>query len=198
MHLPRPPNFLRHAGSRMLAALLALLCCLAGSPSSTTTHAAERAAGENQIKAAFLSNFAKFITWQGPRPHAGEEFAIAVFGDAPFAEELRAVVRGRSIGGRLVRVRLVHVLADAAAMDVLFIPEGLEDEARPHLPRLGRLGVLTVGESQRCAEIGGIINFQMQSGKIKFSINRRAADEAGLKVSPQLLKLAIMEGGAAR
>ncbi len=197
MHLPRPPNFLRHAGRRMLAALLALLCCLAGSPSATT-HAAERAAEENQIKAAFLSNFAKFITWQGARPHAGEEFAIAVFGDAPFAEELRSVVRGRSIGGRLVRVRLVHMLGDAAAMDVLFIPDGMEDEARPHLPRLGRLGVLTVGESLRCAEIGGIINFQMQAGRIKFSINRRAAEQAGLKVSPQLLKLAILEGGAAR
>lgn len=181
----------------MLAALLALLCCLAGSPSATT-HAADRAAGENQIKAAFLSNFAKFISWEARRPHSGEEFAIGVFGDAPFAEELRSVVRGRSIGGRLVRVRLLHMLADATALDVLFIPEGMEDEAHPHILRLRRLGVLTVGESQRCAEIGGIINFQLQSGKIKFSINRRAAEEAGLKVSPQLLKLAILEGGAAQ
>ncbi|MGV3658756.1 MAG: YfiR family protein [Prosthecobacter sp.] len=184
-----PPRF----RTRLARALLILAICMLG---GADLESADRAAGESQIKAAFLSNFAKFISWQGARPNPGGDFAIGVLGDDPFADELRSLVRGRSIGGRSVRVKVLHVLADAMLMDVLFVPAGLEQEMSGHVSGLRRSGVLTVGESPRFAEMGGIINFQLQSGKIRFAINREAAAQAGLKISPQLLKLSIGEGGA--
>ncbi len=178
--------------ARLARALLILALCMGG---GTLLESADRAAGESQIKAAFLSNFAKFISWQGARPNTGGDFAIGVLEDDVFADELRTLVSGRSIGGRSVQVRLLHSLADAVRMDVVFVPAGQEHDMGAHLASLRRSGVLTVGESRRFAELGGIINFQLQSGKIRFSINRQAAAEAGLKISPQLLKLALGEGG---
>lgn len=157
---------------------------------------ADRSAGESQIKAAFLSNFAKFISWQGARPNPGGDFAIGVLGDDDFADELRSLVRGRSISGRAVQVKTLPALSDPPRMDVVFVPAGHEQDMSMHVASLRRAGVLTVGESARFAEMGGIINFQMQAGKIRFAINRQAAAEAGLKISPQLLKLSIGEGGA--
>lgn len=173
--------------------LLALVVCMLD---GQTLESADRAAGEGQIKAAFLSNFAKFISWQGARPNSAGDFAIGVLGDDLFADELRTLVRGRSIGGRSMRVKLLHALSDAMLMDVLFVPAGLEHGMSTHISGLRRSGVLTVGESPRFAEMGGIINFQIHSGKIRFAINREAAAGAGLKISPQLLKLSLGEGGA--
>lgn len=182
----------RHRG-RLTRALIILAICMLGRP---TLESADRAAGESQIKAAFLSNFAKFISWQGARPNPDGEFAIGVLSDDVFAHELRTLVRGRSIGGREVQVKVLRALVDALVMDVVFVPAGMEDDMGAHLSSLRRSGVLTVGESPRFAELGGIINFQLKTGKIRFSINREAAASAGLKISPQLLKLSIGEGGA--
>lgn len=179
--------------TRLARRLLFLAIAMLG---SLDLEAADRASGEGQIKAAFLSNFAKFISWQGTRPNPGGDFAIGVLGDGVFADELSELVRGRSIAGRSVRVKLLHALGDALPMDVVFVPAGHEHDMSAHVSSLRRSGVLTVGESPRFAEMGGIINFQMQSGKIRFAINRQAAAEAGLKISPQLLKLSIGEGGA--
>lgn len=179
--------------SRLARALLILAISML---SSLELKAADRAAGEGQIKAAFLSNFAKFISWQGPRPNSDGDFSIGVLGDGSFADELRELVRGRSISGRAVRVKLLHALADALPMDVVFVPSGMETDMSTHVESLRKSGVLTVGESARFAELGGIINFQLQAGKVRFAINRQAAAEAGLKISPQLLKLSLGEGGA--
>jgi hypothetical protein len=51
--------------------------------------------------------------------------------------------------------------------------------------------VLTVGETDAFLERGGVIAFAMEGGKLRFSINAAAADRAGLKLSSQLLKLAV-------
>ncbi len=179
--------------ARLARALVILVFCVLGGP---LLESADRAAGESQIKAAFLSNFAKFISWQGARPNSGSEFAIGVLGDDGFANELRALVRDRSIGGRAVQVKMLHALSDALRMDVVFVPAGMEGDMGAHGSSLLRSGVLTVGESPRFAEMGGIINFQLKAGKVRFAINREAAAGAGLKISPQLLKLSIGEGGA--
>ncbi len=54
--------------------------------------------------------------------------------------------------------------------------------------------ILTVGESDAFLDKGGIINFVLEQGKVRFEINDRAAEEAGLKISSKLLRLAKREG----
>ncbi|OYW28850.1 MAG: hypothetical protein B7Z47_05405, partial [Chthoniobacter sp. 12-60-6] len=140
-------------------------------------------------KAAFLYNFTKFITWPGARPT--NEFVIGVLGNDAFADELRPLVRGRTIGGRPVRVRQMGSMAEAWQLEVLFVPAGYEDKVAGQLRQVQRAGVLTVGETAEFAALGGVITFHRQGGKIRFAINRASAAEAGLKISPQLLKLAV-------
>jgi hypothetical protein len=50
--------------------------------------------------------------------------------------------------------------------------------------------VLLVGESNGFATNGGAINFFSDGNKIRFEINPRAAEAAGLRVSSQLLRVA--------
>jgi hypothetical protein len=49
---------------------------------------------------------------------------------------------------------------------------------------------LTVGDTDRFVETGGMINFVKEGKKIRFEINEAAAKRAGLRVSSKLLSLA--------
>jgi hypothetical protein len=51
--------------------------------------------------------------------------------------------------------------------------------------------VLTVGETERFTQTGGMINFIMEGNKIRFEINDETAKKAGLKISSKLLSLAL-------
>ena len=52
--------------------------------------------------------------------------------------------------------------------------------------------MLTVGEMERFAAAGGMINFTMQEHKGRFEIYVDVTQRAGLKLSSQLLKLATI------
>lgn len=55
--------------------------------------------------------------------------------------------------------------------------------------------VLTVGNMNTFAPQGGMIAFVTIDGKIRFRINPKAVETAGLTISSQLLKLAVIPGG---
>ena len=147
---------------------------------------------EYQVKAAFLYNFAKFVHWPQSR-FAGPEspLVIGVLRSNPFGAELEKAVSGRQINGRSVVVRLVTGSAAARQTHLLFV--GSEEDANfaDLQPTLVGQAVLTVGESTSFARQGGIITFTPQDGTVRFAINRQTADQAGLKISAQLQKLAI-------
>jgi len=55
--------------------------------------------------------------------------------------------------------------------------------------------ILTISEIDDFCTQGGIIQLVPRRGKVRFFINREAADDAGLTLSSQLLKMArIVEG----
>jgi hypothetical protein len=76
-------------------------------------------------------------------------------------------------------------------VDILFVPAGEERRLANDLKFLHQAAVLTVGETSQFAALRGIITFSMDADRIRFEINRGASQSAGLKISPQLLKLAL-------
>ena len=51
--------------------------------------------------------------------------------------------------------------------------------------------ILTIGESENFIDLGGIINFLIIDGKVRFEIDHEAARRSNLKVSSDLLALAV-------
>jgi hypothetical protein len=138
---------------------------------------------EYRLKAAFLYNFAKFVEW----PIADRDrFTICVVGADGVAEELAGVVAGKQVAELPVAVE--RVAADApAGCQILFVTAAAEAE---DAARRAGAGVLTVGEGPDFAARGGMIAFTQEENRLRFEINKRAAQEAGLQVSSKLLKLA--------
>jgi hypothetical protein len=74
---------------------------------------------------------------------------------------------------------------------VLFISLSERDHLTQLLAMLHGAPVLTVGDMDRFAELGGMINLiTTEDNHIRFDINKKAIERAKLKAPSQLLRLA--------
>jgi hypothetical protein len=155
---------------------------------ATLASADSSVAKEYKVKAAFIYNFAKFVEWPAQKL-AGDSapIVIGVLGSNPFGDELENALKGRQVNGRPVVVRQFDNPEAAKAAHLLFV--SLNDESKLR-KALKEYGVLTVGQSELFARNGGIITFTFEDDKLRFEINIGAAEQAGLKISAQLQKLA--------
>lgn len=146
--------------------------------------------GETLLKAAFLYNFAKFVEWpEKALPNEAETFAICVIGDEPMTQAVDRMLRDKQVQGRTVVTRPLSSVGDAAGCHILFVDAAAVEvaERTGHFPKL--LPILTVGESDRFIQSGGVIKFFVEDGKLRFEISPQAAARAQLKISSKLLKL---------
>jgi YfiR/HmsC-like len=144
---------------------------------------------EYQVKAAFLFNFAKFVEWPPEAPAGPLQICVAgrnVFGDA-----LVETVRGETINGRPLAVRVI--LEPEPGCHIIFVPRGAA--AAAYLRAAGSSPSLTVGESPEFISQGGIVNFRLEGTSVRFEIDPEAAERAGLRISSRLLRLARAPGG---
>jgi hypothetical protein len=135
---------------------------------------------ENQVKAAFLYNFLKFVDW----PTAQDSpWVIGVVGSDAFAGILVDTVRGKTVKGYPVTIKRLTNLAGGGGCQIVFVPTPAQ--AVIAMPP----GVLTVGGYPHFVDAGGIVGFYLEEGRVRFEIQAEAAKAAGLRVSAQLLKL---------
>lgn len=145
---------------------------------------------EYRVKAAFLFNFARFTTWPPTEPAAGP-FVIGCFSDPEFMQVLEATVAGKTLGTRAIMVKRVTAADDLRECQLLFVGHAQDDKALALLQRAIEAHVLTVGESDDFNIRGGMIQLVTAGGGVKFAINQRRAERAGLKISSKLLELAL-------
>ena len=145
---------------------------------------------EYRLKAAFLYNFAKFVEW--PAEALSDEkatFILGVLGENdPFGPALESI-RGKTVRGKILTIKRFEGLQDLAACHILFIASSEKEQLEEALEFLEGSSVLTVGEMERFAEMGGIINFVVKKNRLRFEINLDAGRRAGLEISSQLLNL---------
>jgi hypothetical protein len=146
---------------------------------------------EYQVKAAYLYGFGRFVDWPSDAPTAADAaFVLCVLGEDPFGRLLDQVTEGGQLKNQPVAVRRVARVEDAAACNTLFV--SASEQARwPHiLSLLEHRPVLTVGDSPDFAKKGGIIGFSKEGSRVRFTVNLAAAQEAGLMLQSELLRVA--------
>ena len=174
-------------GSRLRALLLWLACLMGalgvlwGAGAATADPPSEAA-----LKAAFVYNFAKFVEWPA-NTAATDALTVCVAGTRPELATSLAGLAGKSAQGRALAVKNNVLAADLDSCQVLYLgsdASALAGQAR------GRAGLLTVSDVPGFAQSGGMIGLFSEGERIRFEINPRSAEAAGLKVSSQLIKLA--------
>jgi len=150
---------------------------------------------EYQVKAAFLYNFAKFVEWPSDAP--GQPFCIGILGADPFGPLIDETLTGKTLGGRVVVVRRFSRPEDAFACQIVFVAVSAAP-LKPLLKRFENRSVLTVGDAPAFCQSGGMIGLEVADQRIRFAVNREAADRAQLKLSSKLLSLATRIWGDRR
>ena len=74
---------------------------------------------------------------------------------------------------------------------LLFVSVSERDRVPLILERLERASVMTVSDVEDFAASGGVAEFVLVEPYIRFRLNREVAEASGLRLSAQLLRLAI-------
>jgi hypothetical protein len=181
---PNPPPRWRATALRASLAMI-LAACLGAAA------ARGQAADEYQLKAAFLSNFAKFVDWP-PQTFSGPQdpIVICVLGTNPFGDALRQAVNGKAVEDRKPALRQISDVRQASGCRILFISSSERKRLRAILAEVQSSGILTVGDTGNFAAEGGVINLKLEDGKVRLQVNVDAADRQKLRISSKLLSLA--------
>ncbi|MBC8097139.1 MAG: YfiR family protein [Akkermansiaceae bacterium] len=103
---------------------------------------------ESQVKALFLFNFAKYVSWPaGAFSETNAPLVIGVIGQSKLAADLKSAATGKSIIGHPVRVVEPKNGAEWAQCHVLFIDASEKEHLQEIILKVKNLPVLTVGES---------------------------------------------------
>jgi len=169
---------------RGLCCLIVLACAIAGG-------ARAQAVDEYQVKAAFLCNFARFVEWPAQTSKApSEPIAICVLGQDPFGRVLEDTVNGKWVAERELVTRRISDASKAGSCQILFVSSSERKRLRTILGGVRSSGILTVGEIESFTAEGGMINFTLERGRVRFEINLEAAEQEGLHISSKVLSLA--------
>jgi hypothetical protein len=145
---------------------------------------------EYEVKAAFLYNFAKFVEW--PSKFSADPNApmiIGILGRDPFGGEIDRAIERKSVNGHPLTIKRFSTLDGYQSCHILFVSSSERNNVPRILAAVANSSVLTVSETNRFAQVGGIINFITIENRIRFEINQAAAARAGLKISSKLLSL---------
>jgi hypothetical protein len=176
---------LRNAAGTVVVGL-----CLSGTTAVVQPLCASQSAAvsEDDVKAAFLYNFAKYVAW--PPAAASQSFRLCVVADAGFIKRIDNLIAGETIEGRPVMRETPATGEAARACQILFVGASESARASRLIVSVKGTPVLTVGDTDDFLTRGGMIAFVRDGDRVRFDVNNAAAQGAGLSVSSRLLRLA--------
>lgn len=168
---------------RFYKVLLIALCLVSVRVSAQTP--------DYRIYSIFIYNFIKYIEW--PESANPNEFVIGTLGKTMMKNELMhmAQTKSEAIGKKIIIVEC-NTLSEAKACNILFIPANHSSKMEEVIEHLKNEAILYVTEKEGLAQKGSCINFILKDGKMKFEMNKESIQKSKLKVSNELVRLAVL------
>ena len=147
-------------------------------------------AGEAKVKAGFIYNFTRFVTW----PDAAfsgrtAPFVIGVVGRGPLGDVLSEAIQSRAVGTRYIVIRQLGggpQPGELRGCHILVFDDVARSRAAEIFSSLRGASVLTVGSAEGFAKRGGAIGFRRDGRRLSLDLNLEAVAEANLRVGAQL------------
>jgi len=163
--------------------LLLLAVCWLASASRAVAQSAD------DVGAAFLYNFAKFVEWPAKSfPDAAAPITIGFVGKTPMADIFEQNVRGKTAAGREFLVKRLDGLAGAETCQMVFLTDA--SQAAALVGATKSKSILTVGLGDAFLSAGGMIAFSKDGARLVFDVNIDLVKAIELKPDPKLEKAA--------
>jgi hypothetical protein len=127
-------------------------------------------------------------------PDAAAPIIIGVLGEDPFGSALDAA-KNKTVNGRKIQIKRFNNVQEVTACHILFISPSEKGRLASLLRDLKDFKMLLVGDMEKFAQRGGMINFILQNDTIDFEINVDTVKRAGLKINSRLLNMARIVHG---
>jgi hypothetical protein len=169
--------------------LLAAVAFLAG---SVTAARAEKPSRDD-VQAAYLYNFGKFVRW--PESRGLGPMLVCVAGQDPLGQTIGKLVDGEEINGRPVQERNLDRPEGVGACSILFVGATAHGQEAGFLAAAEGKPILTVSDSPDFLAHGGMIQFVQVEDHVRFSVNLDACSRHSVALSSELLKVAVAVTG---
>ena len=179
------------SAGRALAAIATVAACALAAFAS-----AQNRMPEYDVKAAYLFNFGKFVRFTPPDANGDRQnFDICIVGEDPLGATLDDLTQNEQLDGKPVRVLRLKTATEARQCAIAYISASEGSRVRNDLDALRGQPVLTVSDSDRFIQNGGMIQFVTQQSHVRFAVNLDAVRNARLSLSSELLRVAISVTG---
>ena len=154
----------------------------------------------NRVKAAFLRNFTRYVTWPAD-VFAGDRspWRICILGNDPFGDILDQTLTGRSEQGRAFEILRADTLHELPRCQIVFVAYKDAAKRRAVLAELKKSPILTVSDAPEFLLEGGIIQFQVGE-RVEMSINLDQSRSASLTIQTKMLEVSrdVVENGVVK
>jgi hypothetical protein len=145
-----------------------------------------------KLHSIFIYKFTQYIEW--PDKASAGDFVIGVVGNSPIQAELEALAATKKVGSKSIVVKKMSASADLSVCHIIFLAEGQSGQLANISGKLAGKPCLLISEVTNGAKKGAGINLIIVDEKMKFEMNKGAVESQGLKVSGDLVKLAVLVG----
>ncbi|MBI4648804.1 MAG: YfiR family protein [Bacteroidia bacterium] len=141
-----------------------------------------------KFQSVFIYNFTKYIEW----PDKSGDFVIGVFGSSTVINELKSLEGTKKVGNQNILVKKFSSIEELSVCNILFISKNKSTEMVNIINKVKGQNTLLISEKDGLVKEGSGINFILVDNKQKFELNKNNVTKYGLKISPELEKLAIV------
>ena len=139
-----------------------------------------------RLMAAYLYNFLQFTEFSKDQDLGS--IRVCFYGEQSENEAFQPLA-AKFVKDRPIEIAYVSNKLEAAGCNTMFFYEWQLKEFSMLAPYLKDLGVITFGENPKFLDLGGVVNFFIEDGKLRFDINRNNSP-SDTKFSSKLLRLA--------
>ncbi|HLW24774.1 MAG TPA: YfiR family protein, partial [Steroidobacteraceae bacterium] len=125
-------------------------------------------------------------------------FVIAVLEAPAVAQELKRLRTGHQIDGRPIEVRELRVPRVVGHPQILYVGAGHTAELRALQGELSGTATLLVTDDEDGLNWGSVLNFVTLDHRVRFEVSLTAAERAHLRISADLLTVAVRVRGGRR
>ncbi|WP_350432071.1 YfiR family protein [Shewanella sp. H8] len=142
-----------------------------------------------ELKAALTYNFAKFTQWPESRLNGMSTWKICYF-DNQYHDSFMGLAN-KKLTTQPVTVIQLSDISKIEQCDVVFIDANSRGLTHRLLLAVENKAILTVSDISGFEMQGGMIEIVEQDKRLYFKVNMQVLEASGLKISSQVLKLAL-------
>jgi hypothetical protein len=155
---------------------------------SATAEAHDKNYSESKVKTALIYNLLHFIDWPS------KNLVICIYdASEDYISSFKAIPSSTKTGNTL-DIKFLHLSGESSTQNschIIFVTDNADNKnLRDMLASAKSSHRVTIGETKQFIKQGGMISFVRKGSNIKFEINAKAFEQADLKISSQVLRMA--------